>query len=1085
MSFLFLIFLISTKTLFKNITKKITHRLWLFLFFSLEGLTPILTQTTVLTTSQTSSESSQSYHQLIENVVNPLGTVTTVNLLAEAEDPLADNPYVKFSPEDYVIHENCDESLFRPVVVFCDNKKDDQNLDRNGEFTKPPALIENKLIVPVIDKSLHMVLTKKEAKRAEDKFEELSNINKLSKGDSSVSTHDLKVEENIKVKEEVVVIKGKKSKKKAAELGKELTPPRDVKNKAKKEDVPKNAEPEEKNVQEVSKEDKKKCVEKSVKVKEESKGINPKTIPRPLKPESTKEREDSVKINEYPEIKKELKKTDDSTKRERKSSLEKAVLKMEADNQIKQVQKTGETKYSLELDSKTIEDKKAKEVIPKPLERKNSLEQRLIVDVKAKETQKQIPKPVERKNSLEQRLILDVKAKETLNQKDIEPDIEEVVFTLQKKGKKKKEVLIEAAVKQEESDSTSSEEKSVSSVKNIRNISEKALKAKEKSPSPLEIEDIDEVKSTASDESDLKQKSAVNIKKDESLSKETTTSNDKNLLKVGSSSDDNGKQEITPEVRKKGITTDKKTNSNPLDHPEKIEQVDEKVNVTKKEKTPAKEVLAPLEDKSSGKKSKTSSRSSSPAKEVQQNKESSSGAPSAKVIEPNPITKTKSKAKKQSRESSPDVEVVPQILCMRTSSGDPLEQKLTTEITVTEAPTEDITKNPDKEPVEPTITNKKKKKNKKASRESSPETTSRKNSLKDVPTDLLVFDEKLSKKTENEIVQVEVEQTVTIKKKSKNKKVSRESSPEVPLVDDNLSMKTKSNAIPGELDKEYKVVVREVFPKEVSVQKETSPPVEEPKITDFLRFVDHFNKKADTDDNLYKVAVKDISPPEADNDFPSLSFSTKKSKKNKKPTTEMVLPIEKEPFPIVETISPFQPLDKITLTEEGATLINFESPTKINLLDFERPKGFPEDIIFAICGNLSEPNENPIDSDKEFLTSSSTASASDETTDDTVDTSEKKKKIKKLVTPCNVNDDEELRPLISTTAETIEATPTPEVLYPCKYSEKDVKSSDSSSDTGGGSYAIPEATVVPAQPEQQATNQQHQNSKKKIKRRKR
>lgn len=1051
MSFLFFFFfLISTKTLFKNITKKITHRLWLFLFFSLEGLTPILTQTTVLTTSQTSSESSQSYHQIIENVVNPLGTVTTVNLLAEAEDPLADNPYVKFSAEDYVIHENCDESLFRPVVVFCDNKKVDQNFDRNGEFTKPPALIENKLIVPVIDKSLHMVLTKKEAKRAEGKFEELSNINKMSKGDSSVfSTHDLKAEENIKVKEDAVVIKGKKNKKKAAEIAKEPTPPRDVKNKAKKDEVLKNAESEEKNVQEVAKEDKKKSVEKSVSVKEESKFINAKAI--------TKEKEEPVKINEHPEIKKELKKIDDSTKKERKSSLEKDVLKMETDNKFKDmVQKTGERKKSLDLESKTIEDKKAKVVIQKP---------------------------VETKNNLEQRLAPDAKIKDTLNQKVSEADIEEIVFTLQKKGKKKKEILLEATVKQEESDSTSSEEKSVSSVKNIT-VSEKKLQTKEKSSSPLNSTDIDEEKATASNKTSLKENSAVIIKKEGSLSKGTTTSNDKNLFKVESSSDDIRNQEITPEVRKQGVISDNKASSSALDQPEKIKQVDEKVDAIKKEQIPAKEMLVTNEDegktvKSSSKKSKTGSRSSSPAKEVQKSTE----APSAKVIDPNPVTKSKSK--KQSRESSPDVEDVQRTLGIKNTSGDPPEEKLTAEKAVTETQKKAITEISEKEPIVPTMTNKKTKKNKKASRESSPETTSRKNSLKDVAIDLLVFDEKLPKNTESEIVQVEVEQTVTIKKKSKNKKVSRESSPENPSVDDNLSMKTKSNLKSGEPDKEYKVVVKEISPKDTAVHKEVSPPMEEPKITDFLRFVDHFNKKANTDDNLYKVTVKDISPPEADNDFPSLSFSNKKSKKNKKPTPDMVLPIEKEAAPIIETISPFQPLDKITPTEEGATLINFESPTKFNLLDFERPKGFPEDIIFAICGNLSEPNENPIDSDKEFLTSSSTASASDETTDDIVDISEKKKKIKKLVTPCNINDDEELRPLISTTAETIEATPTPEVIYPCKYSEKDTKSSDSSSDTGGGSYAIPEATVVPAQPEQQPTNQQHQNSKKKIKRRKR
>lgn len=1052
--------------MFKNYHGNNTPPMAFSFLLSLEGLTPTLTQTTLLTTSQTSSESSQTYHQIIENVVNPLGTVTTVNLLAEAEDPLADNPYVKFSPEDYVIHENCDESLFRPVVVFCDNKKDDHNLDQNGEFTKPPVLIENKLVVPVIDKSLHMVLTKKEAKRVEDKFEELSSINKMSKADRKVPSHVLK-EEDVKGKEEVIVSKGKKSKKKAAELFKEPTPPRDIKKRTKKDDVSKIAESDDAPVIKTEiKEDIKKCAEKSEKVTEDSKAtkeeIKPSEIEvkpikslkidvKPLKQEHVESKEGIAKINENPESKKaykEIKKNNDSIKKERKSSLEKAVLKMGADIQAKEVvQKTAARKKSLELEHKIPEDKKSKDLIPIPVEQKFAPDTAL--------------NPIE-------------------NEVD-KPDVEEVVLTLKKKGKNKSEAL----PKKEESDSTYSEEKSLISVKNVNEeeklMSEEKIKIKTKEKSPLlsgnTVERNDEEESSVPDEI---------------ASKEQTTKNkditDKKVLKDES------------EIKKKVSTTDKKNSSTPVDEPEKTKQVEGKDTGDKKEKPlPLKENSGKTEPNKSSNK-KADSRSSSPAKEVKQDEISS-----PKVVS-TLATKNKFKSKKQSRESSPDIEEV------KLTPTDVKPEELLNkepELGIIEKPKEALIEIPEKDPVEPTMTTKKKKKNKKPSRESSPEILSRKNSLKDErAADLPVIDDKLSKKA----VDIEVEQTVTIKKKNKNKKPSRESSPEsqkeISLVDDNLSFKTKSNAQDksNDIDEEYKVIVKEILPKEfspireasstkeaspakeVAPIKEASPPKKEPKITDFLKFVDHFNKKSDSDDFIYKVAVKDISPPETDNDFPSLSFSTKKTKKNKKPTPEMVLPIEKEPVPIVETISPFQPLDRITPTEEGATLINFESPestTKVNIFDFERPKGFPKDVIFAICGNLSD--ENPIESEKEFLTSSSTASASDETTDEATTTPDEKNKIKKLVSPCNlnVNDDEELRPLISTTADNIEATPTPEVLYPCKYSQKDAKSSDSSSDTGGGSYAIPEATVVSAQPEQQSTNQQHLNPKKKIKRRKR
>ncbi|XP_011290884.1 titin isoform X1 [Musca domestica] len=153
----------------------------------------------------------------IEKIVNPLGTVTTVTscLTAEVKTDILDEVVSQLAAEDTVIHENCDESLFRPVVaIFCDEKtrlKQEEDARKEQELCQPPENISNKLIVPVIAKEVDDALNKKEkqknklskqrdsssetlrAKEQQSKFEELSSLNRKCK-----------VEEKPKAKEEQV-----------------------------------------------------------------------------------------------------------------------------------------------------------------------------------------------------------------------------------------------------------------------------------------------------------------------------------------------------------------------------------------------------------------------------------------------------------------------------------------------------------------------------------------------------------------------------------------------------------------------------------------------------------------------------------------------------------------------------------------------------------------------------------------------------------------------------------------------------------------------------------------------------------------
>ncbi|KAH8273484.1 hypothetical protein KR018_004085 [Drosophila ironensis] len=152
----------------------------------------------------------------VEKRVNPLGTVTDLNagISGELQADMLDEVVGQLAAEETVIHENCDEALFRPVVaIFCDDPVERQKLLQNDHkqgqksaadalggtvVEPPPVVLGNKLIVPVIAKEVDEVLVQKEKQKsqkqsmqqhqkslaaAEDaaqaqRFAELSHLNK-------------------------------------------------------------------------------------------------------------------------------------------------------------------------------------------------------------------------------------------------------------------------------------------------------------------------------------------------------------------------------------------------------------------------------------------------------------------------------------------------------------------------------------------------------------------------------------------------------------------------------------------------------------------------------------------------------------------------------------------------------------------------------------------------------------------------------------------------------------------------------------------------------------------------------------------
>lgn len=266
--------------------------------------------------------------------MNPLGTVTTIVEHESQSD--ADEFAEEYSSGAY-IHENCDESLFRPYVAVISGTIDDgiggsAVRDKKSMIQEKPEPIGQKLIVPVIDsaqleqqkreKTRQLEMKKRrqddEAKRQQDeenvaKFEQMSLLNREDKMKS-----DAKVEEKAQRKSN----DEKKSSSKIVMASKEME---------KSSDDNKRTEP-------LSKSDKKGKVEPetvTVKLKKKpNKGKNNKSIEPPTDCEETsrKKATDPIVIAVADEIPEQKSDSDPievfaapkpvKTKKDRKASIE-------------------------------------------------------------------------------------------------------------------------------------------------------------------------------------------------------------------------------------------------------------------------------------------------------------------------------------------------------------------------------------------------------------------------------------------------------------------------------------------------------------------------------------------------------------------------------------------------------------------------------------------------------------------------------------------------------------------------------------------------------------------------------------------
>lgn len=120
-------------------------------------------------------------------MVNPLGTVTTITESPRESTQATDDFVEEYSSGAY-IHENCDESMFRPYVTIVSGSIDSEI---HGPQERP-APIGQKLIVPVIDSSTLEQRNREKSRLAEmkrqqednvAKFEQMSLLNRDSKNE--------------------------------------------------------------------------------------------------------------------------------------------------------------------------------------------------------------------------------------------------------------------------------------------------------------------------------------------------------------------------------------------------------------------------------------------------------------------------------------------------------------------------------------------------------------------------------------------------------------------------------------------------------------------------------------------------------------------------------------------------------------------------------------------------------------------------------------------------------------------------------------------------------------------------------------
>lgn len=138
-------------------------------FFSLKGIS-----------SSNSSSVPRTLYVSVGKVVNPLGTVTTITESPQ-ESIVAANEFSEEYSSGAYIHENCDESMFRPYVAVISGTIDDGNGSGGGndDCVEMPEPIGQKLIVPVIDGTQLIRQSEEKARLESSAVEKMMQIEQL------------------------------------------------------------------------------------------------------------------------------------------------------------------------------------------------------------------------------------------------------------------------------------------------------------------------------------------------------------------------------------------------------------------------------------------------------------------------------------------------------------------------------------------------------------------------------------------------------------------------------------------------------------------------------------------------------------------------------------------------------------------------------------------------------------------------------------------------------------------------------------------------------------------------------------------
>lgn len=138
-------------------------------------------------------------HTVVVSIVNPQGIMTT---LTDNNNPVTQTVEA-FSNENYIL-ENCDETMFRPVITVL-NLSNKMSEDVNVEECSKPVEVPLELVVPVIDE--RVLEEKKRKKEVEQKEKVQQQLEKLEKEEKLT----LESQKSKKVEKEPVVVDGKKN----------------------------------------------------------------------------------------------------------------------------------------------------------------------------------------------------------------------------------------------------------------------------------------------------------------------------------------------------------------------------------------------------------------------------------------------------------------------------------------------------------------------------------------------------------------------------------------------------------------------------------------------------------------------------------------------------------------------------------------------------------------------------------------------------------------------------------------------------------------------------------------------------------